>query len=845
MIKELPLPSKVSLVLGIKYKSVEEVVYFVNYIVIEIVDVGFNHRNIFERLEIVNVSDQDSPLRSLFKIRRLIRLIFEDRATKEPEGINSLSYQEGLAYYRALSTSNLPFSLSDVFEYVFKYSGVRIGTGAEAIYEILKKIDLDSLEHSLKKELSTKEKDIQLEAGRFTTSDLNIFYRRIIIRNERLKKILSLNVTSIIANNEKRMLQEAVDALIDNASKKKPLVAKDKHLLKSLTDHLKGKTGLFRQNLLGKRVDYSGRSVVVVGPELKLHQVGLPILIVLKLFKPFIIRELIRSTQDEHTREKIQLAPNIKEAEKIIDTQADVLWPVVQRVIKERPVLLNRAPTLHSLGIQAFEPVIVEEKDILPLGSNYREYILSREEIPPFEKHVIQTIIEEVYEGYRQEQVSEILDSIKSLGFEYSTKSCVTISPFDIPRFRDSFKEDLIKDTEEKVKAQKEYYELGVISDDERYKNVISLWSDVKDKVTQKVNEWFKGKEYRDNPMAIMEKSGARGSLSNFVQLSGMRGLMNRSYNYGAPTESKVIKDTIEVPIKNSFIEGLNMIEYFNSSYGSRKSMADTAVKTAKSGYMTRKLVDTSQEVIVRGEDCKPHKGLVVKEIRLEGSGDIVKSFRERILYRCAFKNIIHPESGEIICSAGEYITSELSEKIIQSGITSLEIRSMFCCLQADGVCQKCYGYDLSTRRVVELGAAVGILAAQSVGEPATQLTMRTFHFGGVAGGRNISQGFERLKQLFDVISPAKHELSVLSEISGKIDEVREIEGIKKVKVVGEHSVREYEVGLDSQLIVKEGDSVEFGDKLSEGLLDLNKLLEVKGLEAVREYMLEKVLEVY
>ncbi|AHC39935.1 DNA-directed RNA polymerase subunit beta [Mycoplasma ovis str. Michigan] len=1041
MIKELPLPSKVSLVLDIKYKSVEEVVYFVNYIVTEVNDIGFDHKELFKKLEIVNVSDQSSPLKSLVKLRKLLRLICEDIEKKDSEGKESLAYQQGKSYYKALSSSNLPFSLFDVFEYIYKYSGIKIGTGAEAIYELLKKVDLDSLEHSIQKQLkkdglnhsdvktkrllvrlevvrwfkSSGNKPewmilknllvlppnlrpiVQLEAGRFTTSDLNIFYRRIIIRNERLKKILSLNVTSIIANNEKRMLQEAVDSLIDNASRKKPLVSKDKHLLKSLTDHLKGKQGLFRQNLLGKRVDYSGRSVVVVGPELKLHQVGLPILIVLKLFKPFIIRELIRSYIDESTGLRTQIAQNIKLAEQIIDNQEDILWPVVHKVIQERPVLLNRAPTLHSLGIQAFEPVIVEgkaiclhplvttafnadfdgdqmavhlplsdeavkearqillshwhvlapkngqailvpsqdmilglyyltnsrkgfkgegrlvssieetkylydsgdidlnafiaiptsvfphkkwpkegllittagkiifnsilpedyryindsyknflsEEDILDTTENYREIIQSKPEKNPFSKHVIQTVIEEVYEQYPIERTSVVLDNIKSLGFEFSTKSCITISPFDIPRFTDSYKSELIEQTEEKVRAQKEYCELGMITEDERYKRVITLWSNVKDQVSEKVKEWFRGDMYKDNPMAIMERSGARGSLSNFVQLSGMRGLMNRSYNYGQVTDSKIIKDVIEVPIKHSFVEGLNMIEYFNSSYGSRKSMADTAVKTAKSGYMTRKLVDTSQEVIVKSLNCKAHKGLIVKAILAGKSNKEVKSFEERIRYRVAFKDVISPKDGSVLCPAGEFITAEIAQKIVDSGITSLEIRSVFHCLQKQGVCQKCFGYHLTTKKPIEIGTAIGIIAAQSVGEPATQLTMRTFHLGGVAGEQNIAQGFERLKQLFDIVSLSKWEGVALSEISGTVTSIENKEELKVIKVQNNYSTRVYEVELDVPLLVKEGDVVSFGDRLTDGNVDLKKLLEVAGLDRVRDYMVEQILEVY
>ncbi|ADX98231.1 DNA-directed RNA polymerase subunit beta' [Mycoplasma suis] len=1043
MIKELPLPSKVSLILGIKYKSVEEVVYFVNYIVIEIKNSeNKRYSGIFERLELVNVSDQNSPLRSLFKIRKLLRLIYEEIAEKE--GTDSVSYEQGRVYYKALSSSNLPFSLHDVFEYIYKWSGIKIGTGAEAIYELLKKVDLDSLEHSILKQLEGRKKEVsssnepkykkllsrlevvrwfkqsgnrpewmilknilvlppnlrpivQLDAGRFTTSDLNIFYRRIIIRNERLKKILSLNVTSIIANNEKRMLQEAVDSLIDNSSRKKPLLAKDKHPLKSLTDHLKGKQGLFRQNLLGKRVDYSGRSVVVVGPELKLHQVGLPILIVLKLFKPFIIRELIRSYIDEETGERVQIAQNIKVAEKIIEDQEDVLWPVVQKVIKERPVLLNRAPTLHSLGIQAFEPIIVEgkaiclhplvttafnadfdgdqmavhlplseeavkeardillaphhvlapkngqpilmpsqdmvlglyyltntrkgakgegrlcssveevkylyeigeidlnafilvgtsifsnkkwnkkgllittpgkvifnlalpsdyryvndsseegvsEEDIVELGVDYTEVVANIKEKAPFSKKVMQTIIEEVYEGYPLEKTSEMLDNIKTLGFEFSTKSCITISPFDIPRFKDSFKEDLIVEAEKKVREQKEFFELGMITDDERYQRVINLWSEVKDKVSEQVKSWFRGEEYRDNPMAIMEKSGARGSLSNFVQLSGMRGLMNRSYNYGQSNDSKIIKDIIEVPIKNSFIEGLNIIEFFNSSYGSRKSMADTAVKTAKSGYMTRKLVDASQEVVVRSIDCNPKKGVLIRAIKAEGSDSMVKTLEERLRYRCAFKDIVCPQTGEVLCAEGEYITPKIAKKIQDLGFEEVEVRGAFTCEQKRGVCQKCFGYDLKTKKPVKVGTAVGIIAAQSIGEPATQLTMRTFHSGGVAGESNITQGFERLRQLFDGIKPHSWEQAIISDIKGVVKSIVRRGNSRIIEIKGPLGKRVYEVGMAIKVRVQVGEEVNVGTLITEGLLSLDEIKRSLGIEKTRTYMVEEVLKVY
>lgn len=1042
MTKELPLPAKISLILGIKYKHVEEVVYFVNYIVLDPGHLLIDEKPVFSELEIIDVSSSKNSVISLAKLRTLLRTIYEGIQKEQPETFQTdINYQQGRAYYKALSSSNLPFSIMDMFEYLEKHTGLKVGIGAEAIYDLLKKVDLDSLEYKLNQEINVnfqhgvnyqdqkirkilsrlqvirwfKESKnrpewmilkvipvippdlrpiIQLSGGRFTSSDINTFYRRIIVRNDRLARILKLNVAHIISNNEKRMLQEAVDSLIDNSSRKRPLTARDRHPLKSITDHLKGKQGLFRQNLLGKRVDYSGRSVIVVGPELKMYQVGLPILMILALFKPFIISELIKKT-DNFGMEKTPIAPNIKTASKMILEQDDEIWPVVHKVIRERPVLLNRAPTLHRLGIQAFEPILVEGKAIclhplvttafnadfdgdqmavhLPLSAeavhearsvllapwqilgpkdgkpivtpsqdmvlgiyhlttedknakgtgmlfaspeevihvyqiggvdlnaiiaistdsfgakrfpkqgilittpgkvifnshlpaNYKfvnqskgmwvsemdilepsvdrfEFIQNYEEKEPFAKNIISKLIEDLHDNYSCPELAPILDSIKNLGFEYSTKSCTTISAFDVPKFVEKY--SLIEEADKLVEQQKRFFKKGLVTSDEKYKNVIAIWSSVKDKVSDQIKNLLSGSEYKTNPIVIMAKSGARGNVSNFIQLSGMRGLMNKSYNYDQNADTKVIRDIIEVPIKHSFIEGLSVIEYFNSSYGARKGMTDTAMKTAKSGYTTRKLVDAAQEVIVKVHDCGSNKGLLIEEIKDSDHAFPIKTLAERILYKCAHVDVVHPETGEVIVPANEVITKELAQKIEEAGIKQVQVRSVLHCRLKQGVCQKCFGYDLTTKKLIDIGTSIGVIAAQSVGEPATQLTMRTFHSGGVAGEANISQGFERLRQLLEIVAPKKWETAVISEINGTVESVEIKDDEKVVTVVNDINRREYSVDLNLPVLVKKGQKVKFGDKLCGGSIDLKKLLEVSGIEAVRQYIVQEILKVY
>lgn len=1040
MIKELPLPSKISLVLGMTYKQVEEVVYFQNYIVI---DPGFWKSDAksggYEKKEVLNLTDTKKSIVTRTKLRRLIKQVLNKIAQDDPLGNKSNSYRQGEAYYKQLKDNNLPFSASEMFKYLEIHTGIRIGIGAEAIEELLKGIDLAQVEAELEELLTQKEYSdhsdpktkrilrrlnvirwfknsnnkpewmvlrtipvippdlrpiIQLEGGRFTTSDINTFYRNIIIRNERLKKIMELNSAPVIVNNEKRMLQDAVDALIDNNARKKPLLTKDKHALKSLTEDLKGKQGLFRQNLLGKRVDYSGRSVIVIGPTLKMYEVGLPIDMILKLFKPFIIRDLTKN-RDEFGNEKKPIANSIKIAEKMILRQDDEIWPIVYKVIQQRPVLLNRAPTLHRLGIQAFEPKLVEGKAIqlhplvtpafnadfdgdqmavhmpisdvavaearsillapwnilgpkdgkpvvtptqdmvlgiyylttesktqLGVGSlfgSYDEAILAYEtnkvhlhaligistaafahkNLPPnrilittigklilntvlpetftyvnrslpqciseedllppgqslnvaiglrqlqtsFNKGMLTKLINVVYNTYGSLVIPEVLDKIKDLGFEYSTKSSTTISAFDVPNFKDKYQ--LFEAAERDVSEQKQYYLKGLLTEDERYYRVIGIWNKVKDQVSEQIKELMNSEENAQNSIMIMADSGARGNMSNFTQLSGMRGLMSKSYNYDQKSKSGTVYDVIESPIKHSFIEGLNVLEYFNSSYGARKGMTDTAMKTSKSGYMTRKLVDATQEVIVKEHDCQTRHGLDLEDIIDTRYSVPIERLEERLLNRLASVDVIDPNTKKVIVARDELIDETVAAKIVAAGIESVQVRSILFCEAKHGVCQKCFGNDLTTRKLIAIGTTIGVIAAQSIGEPGTQLTMRTFHSGGVAGESNVAQGFERLKQLFDMIAPKDWERAVISEISGTVSAI-EISNLHKlVTVENQLDKRVYKVSVNANLRVQLHDQIKVGDKITEGSIDINELLRVCGIYAVRNYMIKEVQKVY
>ena len=789
---------------------------------------------------------------------------------------------------------------------------------------------------------------VQLDGGRFATSDLNDLYRRVINRNNRLKRLLDLGAPDIIVRNEKRMLQEAVDALIDNGRRGRPVTGPGNRPLKSLSDMLKGKQGRFRQNLLGKRVDYSGRSVIVVGPELKIFQCGLPKEMALELFKPFVMKKLVNDG----------LAHNIKSAKRMVERVKAEVWDVLEEVIKEHPVLLNRAPTLHRLGIQAFEPVLVEGKALklhplvctaynadfdgdqmavhvplsaeaqaearflmlsannllapkdgkpitvptqdMVMGSYYltieREgepgagktfgsldeavmayedgyvglhapvrvrlnkvidgkpkskiinatvgKLLFNEAIPQdlgfvdrsdpeklfdlevtklVTKKELAKIIDKCIKVHGTTQTAIVLDKVKTLGFKYSTKGAITVSVSDmvIP----DVKKKYIDETETKIENITKMYKRGLISEEERYNSVIQAWTETGENLTQALLATLD----RFNPIFMMSQSGARGSISQIKQLSGMRGLM-------ADTSGR----TLEIPIRANFREGLNVLEYFISTHGARKGLADTALRTADSGYLTRRLVDVSQDVIVREIDCGTKKCIEVSDIK-DGS-EIIESLAERLVGRYTVDPIVHPETGEILIEGDRKITDADAERAEQAGLKKVKIRSMLTCHSEYGVCAKCYGANLATNEDVNVGEAVGIIAAQSIGEPGTQLTMRTFHTGGVAGD-DITQGLPRVEELFEARKPKG--LAVISEVAGtvKINDTKKKREVIITTQDGE--ARTYMIPYGSRIKVSEGEEVEAGDEITEGSVNPHDILKIKGVKGVQSYLLQEVQRVY
>ncbi|MBC3798285.1 DNA-directed RNA polymerase subunit beta' [Acetobacterium tundrae] len=861
--------------------------------------------------------------------------------------------------------------------------------GAEAIQELLKLVDLDQESAVLKEELkgSSGQKKIriarrleaveafrnsnnrpewmileaipvippelrpmvQLDGGRFATSDLNDLYRRVINRNNRLLKLLELDAPDIIVQNEKRMLQEAVDALIDNGRRGRAVTGPGNRPFKSLSDMLKGKQGRFRQNLLGKRVDYSGRSVIVVGPNLKMYQCGLPKEMAIELFKPFVMKELVGRN----------LSQNIKSAKKMVEKLDPAVWDVLEDVIQEHPVLLNRAPTLHRLGIQAFEPVLVEgramklhplvctaynadfdgdqmavhvplsveaqaEARFLMLASNnilkpqdgtpvvsptqdmilgtyymtiYKENVkgtgsvfrdLEEMEMAYFNhevelhaqvkvrstkeidgeqitrlvdgtvgrfifntiipqelgfvkrdtleekfaleidrqvnKKVLTEIVDRCYKKFGPTVTSEVLDEIKGIGFKFSTKGAITVGVSDMVVPED--KEEILSRADDKIDENLTLYRQGFISDEERYNNVIEIWNSATDEVTEallnNLDAW--------NPINMMADSGARGSKNQIRQLAGMRGLMAN------PTGR-----IIELPIRSNFREGLNVLEFFSSTHGARKGLADTALRTADSGYLTRRLVDVSQDVIVREEDCGTTRGYEVSTIN--DHGEIIETLEERLVGRYAFEDVVHPETGEILTPANEIITSEMTEAIIKSGIEKVLIRAVFNCQSKHGVCKKCYGVDLTTWRPVEIGEAVGIIAAQSIGEPGTQLTMRTFHTGGVASAEDITQGLPRIEELFEARKPKGQ--AIISEIDGRVEIQDTQKKTEAVITAADGEMKVYLIPYGSRLRVHTGDSVEAGDEITEGSINPSDILRIQGIDHVQQYLLQEVQKVY
>jgi DNA-directed RNA polymerase subunit beta' len=789
---------------------------------------------------------------------------------------------------------------------------------------------------------------VQLDGGRFATSDLNDLYRRVINRNNRLKKLLDLGAPDIIVRNEKRMLQEAVDALIDNGRRGRAVTGPGNRPLKSLSDMLKGKQGRFRQNLLGKRVDYSGRSVIVVGPELKMYQCGLPKEMALELFKPFVMKKLVQDG----------VAHNIKSAKRMVERVMPQVWDVLEEVITDHPVLLNRAPTLHRLGIQAFQPVLVEGRAIklhplvctaynadfdgdqmavhvplsveaqaearflmlaatnilkpsdgkpvcvptqdMVLGTYYltmekenakgegkyfyciEEAIMAyelkeiaihaqisikitkeidgvmksgiikttiskvmfNESIPQdlgfvdrsdeskifdlevdflITKKSLGTIIDKCYLKKGPTETSIMLDKIKALGYHYSSVGAITVAASDITV--PEAKYELLKDADETVDKIEKMYKRGFISDEERYERVIEKWT----KTTEEVADALMDSMDKFNPIYMMADSGARGSKSQIKQLAGMRGLM-------ASPSGKIL----ELPIRASFIEGLDVLEYFISTHGARKGNADTALKTADSGYLTRRLVDVSQDVIVREEDCGTDDGMVVSEIK-EGN-EVIEGLQERLTGRYIAEDVIDPKSKKVIAEKNSYIDPELAEIIAATGIKKVKIRSVFSCNCKVGVCAKCYGMNMATAKKINIGEAVGIIAAQSIGEPGTQLTMRTFHTGGVAGD-DITQGLPRVEELFEARKPKG--LAIVSEIPGTV-RVEETKKKRIVHVMGtDGEEKSYDIPFGSRLKVSSDDVVEAGDEVTEGSVNPHDIMNIKGVDGARRYLLSEVQKVY
>ena len=949
------VPSRMGLVLDMSPRDLEEVLYFVSYVVI---------------------NPGSAPL----------------------EKKQTLSDKEYRVYYE-------------------KYGdGFEAAMGAEAIKKLLKEVDIKEEIAKIQKELDGAQEQkrvrllkrleildafdksgnrpewmildcipvippdlrpmIQLDGGRFATSDLNDLYRRVINRNNRLKKLLELGAPSIIVQNEKRMLQEAVDALFDNGRRGRNVTGPSNRPLKSLSSMLKGKQGRFRQNLLGKRVDYSGRSVIVVGPNLKMYQCGIPKEMALELFKPHVIRGLIEK----------EICHNIKAAKRMIENQDDRVWDIVEEVIKGHPVLLNRAPTLHRLGIQAFEPKLIDGKAIrlhplvctafnadfdgdqmavhvplsleaqaeakilmlgsgnilkpssgepvvtpgqdmvlgnyyitmekqsddegrifknpnealmayerneidlhtriiipvnsfhhkvfldsqknkylvttvgklklneifpdtfqyinegskeniegttpdkyfIPMGEDLVKYVHNLELASPITKKNIQSLIGQVFKRYKTTETSIMLDRLKDLGFKYSTKSGITMSVFDI--MTSDHKEEIIEESKKKVEQVTKQYHRGLITDDERYEKVVEIWNKATADVQDELAEVAKANG--ENPVFVMMNSGARGSMGQFGQMAGMRGLI-----------AKPNGKAVEIPITSNFKEGMNVSEYFLSAHGNRKGIVDTALKTANSGYLTRRLVDVVQDVVVKEDDCGTIQGVTVRAFINEKDGSVIESLRNRIVGRFTNKKVIDPKTKDTIIDKNEYITENIADKIIKAGIEEVEIRTTLTCKTHDGVCRKCYGKNLATNNIVEIGEAVGIMAAQSIGEPGTQLTMRTFHSGGVASEEDITQGLPRVEEVFEARTP-KIKASV-AEVAGEVTNVENQNGKYKVTIKTEKDTHEQTTNYGVKIRVQVGDKVKAGDMLNEGSISPKELLAVTDPITVQNYVIQEVQKVY
>ncbi len=952
------IPSRMGLVLDMSPRDLEEVLYFVSYVVL---DPGA------------------APL----------------------EKKQTISDKEYRAYYE-------------------KYGNTfRVGMGAEAIKELLQQVDLEKEVATIKAEIeeikdSASQKRvrlikrldvldaflesgnkpewmvmdalpvippelrpmIQLDGGRFATSDLNDLYRRVINRNNRLKKLMELGAPSIIIQNEKRMLQEAVDALFDNGRRGRNITGAGNRPLKSLSSMLKGKQGRFRQNLLGKRVDYSGRSVIVVGPTLKMYECGIPKEMALELFKPHVINGLVTK----------EIASNIKAAKRMIENQDERVWDIVEEKIKEHPVMLNRAPTLHRLGIQAFEPKLIggrairlhplvctafnadfdgdqmavhvpisteaqtearvlmlgannilspkdgkpivtpgqdmvlgnyyltiekaglpgegrvfkntnealmayerreitlhtrialpikgfkyklfpdsymdqylvttpgkiifneifpdtfqyinegteeniegitPKKYLLEKGTNIPEAIAAMPLVKPFNKGVFGKLIAQIYKRYQTTETSIMLDKLKDLGFKYSTLSGISISIDDIKESEK--KDEIVAKSQEMVDQVNKQFKRGLITDDERYNKVIEIWSNAKSEVSKDLEEWVKNN--KENSVSMMIDSKARGDIGSLTQLVGMRGLFNKPNNKSE-----------EIPVLSNFSEGVTISEFFLSTHGARKGAVDTALKTADAGYLTRRLVDVAQDIIVKENDCGTEQGVVV-EAFYNTDGTLIESLADRIIGRYTNKKVIHPETKEVIAERNTYITEQLADKIINAGITKVPIRTVLTCKNDHGVCRYCYGRNLATGQIVEIGEAVGIMAAQSIGEPGTQLTMRNFNTGGVAGGDDITQGLPRVQELFEARNPKGK--ATISEINGVVSEIEEENGKFVISVQNDVETKKHTSNYGAKLAVEKGEEVVSGQRLTHGAISPKELLVVTDPITVQQYILLEIQKVY
>ncbi|WP_332375485.1 DNA-directed RNA polymerase subunit beta' [Lactococcus cremoris] len=948
------IPSRMGLALDMSPRALEEVIYFASYVVIDPKETDLEKKQLLTEREY-----REQLLKNGFgsfvakmgaeAIQDLLNDVDIDKEVAElKEELKTVTGQRRVKIIRRL----------DVLS-AFRKSGNALSWMVLNVLPVIPP-DLRPM--------------VQLDGGRFATSDLNDLYRRVINRNNRLKRLMELNAPNIIVQNEKRMLQEAVDTLIDNGRRGRPITGAGNRPLKSLSHMLKGKQGRFRQNLLGKRVDYSGRSVIAVGPTLKMYQCGVPREMAIELFKPFVMAQLVKK----------ELAANIRAAKRKVERQDSDVWDVLETVVKEHPVLLNRAPTLHRLGIQAFEPVLIDGKAIrlhplaceaynadfdgdqmaihLPLseeaqaearllmlaaehilnpkdgkpvvtpsqdmvlgnyyltmeekgregegmifatpeeveiamrngyvhlhtrigiatkslnkpwtenqqdkilvttvgkvifnsiipegmpylneptdvnlttstddrffmdaGQNIKEVLAGIDTVRPFKKGYLGNIIAEVFKRYRTTATSEYLDRLKDLGYNQSTLAGLTVGIADIPVVED--KHEIIDAAHKRVEQITKQFRRGLITDDERYNAVTGVWRDAKESLEKRLIE----EQDLTNPIVMMMDSGARGNISNFSQLAGMRGLM-------AAPNGKIM----ELPIISNFREGLSVLEMFFSTHGARKGMTDTALKTADSGYLTRRLVDVAQDVIIREDDCGTDRGLVIADIAT--GKEMVEPLFERLVGRYTRKSVLHPETGEMIIGDDTLISEDIARKIIEAGVKEVTIRSVFTCKTPHGVCKHCYGINLATGDAVEVGEAVGTIAAQSIGEPGTQLTMRTFHTGGVASSSDITQGLPRVQEIFEARNP-KGE-AIITEVTGTVESIVEdgATRTREITVKGKTDTRSYTVGMANVLMVEEGEFIHRGAPLIQGSIEPKHLLQVRDALSVETYLLGEVQKTY